>query len=175
VKWQPFKLGKVVFDLSHLDPFVFDLVVAPKDDKPVLTYSINVEFSMHCFTRDAIRGEVYTTELEFRDGRERRLFSAERYYLSKRLPEIIRTVAQRKCYHARDGNFLTVEIIDDQGIAAEYSVFFKVARRTGRNQLTLYVQTAYVRGKIPVPERRPIQFRLIAFNVSIGRKIKKPI
>ena len=63
---------------------------------------------MHCFTHSVRDGESYSSDLEYRYGNETRVFDEERYDLSKLLPEIVRTISDRKCYHAKDRNFFTI-------------------------------------------------------------------
>jgi len=48
--------------------------------------------------------------------------------LSKRLPEIVRSLGERNCYHTHHGNFFTIELIDPEGNRQDYEVYFKVSR-----------------------------------------------
>ena len=52
VKRHPFKLGEREFDLSHLGTFELEYIVPAKGEKPEQRYFINVDFSMHCFTKE---------------------------------------------------------------------------------------------------------------------------
>ena len=174
MNWRPHRITGRVFELSHLDPFEFELVVPEKQGKPSATYRIRVEFSMHCFTHSVRDGESYSSVLEYRHGNETRVFDEERYDLSKLLPEIVRTISDRKCYHAKDRNFFTIEAINQDGKRSEYSVFFTVFRRGTKNGLMLVVQSAYVRYQVPLARRRPIRFSIIAFNVISGKPIRIP-
>jgi hypothetical protein len=173
LKWTPHEIEGKVYDLSHLHSFSFELVVPEKDGKPRLTYQIRVDFSWHCFTRSARDGESYLSIFEYKHGNETRLFCEERYALSKPLPEIIRSIGDRKCFHAKDSNFFTVEAMNREGQRVEYSIFFTVFA-SGKNGLTLTVQSAYLRDGVPVAQRRPIRFSIIAFNVVSGKPIKVP-
>ena len=164
MKWKPHEVEGKVYDLSHLHPFSFTLVVPGKKNQSTATYQIRVEFSMHCFTRSARDGESYSSVLEYKCDNETRLFDEERYALSRPLPDIIRRIGDRKCYHAKDTNFFTIEAIDREGRRVEYSIFFAVYRRD-KNGLTLVVQSAYLRDGVPVARRRPIKFSIIAFNI----------
>lgn len=176
----PFKLGEIEFDLSHLDDFAFELVIPAKDGKPEQRYEIAVQFSMHCFTTTAYAIDgTWPRELEYSESDrsesdERRLFDQERYELSKRLREFMRTIGGRKCYHADGGNFFVVEGVDGR----PYHIFFKVWQSEKREALTLQVVSAYVPdGDIPVPRRKkvpPIRFSVIAYNTKHGKPIKRP-
>ncbi len=44
--------------------------------------------------------------MRYGDHRETRIFDFQRYELSKRLPAILETLAQRKCYHTGKGGRL---------------------------------------------------------------------
>ena len=177
MKWRAARIGDRVYDLSHLHPFSFDFVVAAKGGKPEQRYGIDVIFSLHCFSRGIPAGAAYLADLAYADSREVRLFDEQRYTHSLRLPEVIRSIGDRRCFHTGHDNFFTVELIGAQDERVEYTVYFKLsrARRTGR--LNLYVQSAYVQDDIPQtrPKRRkPIRFSVIAYNVAVGKAIKVP-
>ena len=167
-----------VYGLGHLDSFQFEFVVPEKDGRPSQSYSIDVWFSMHCFSRGIADGENIDAAQICSDGLEKRIFDKERYELSKRLVEIIRNIGSRKCFHTGKGNFLTIEHQEVNGNSAEYLIFFKVARGQRSRKLVLRVESAYVNDKIPRPRRHPpasINFSVIAFNTSVGKPIKSPI
>jgi len=177
LKWRATSIGGNIYDLSHLDEFDFDFVVPAKDGKPEQVYRINVLFSMHCFTRGIREGESYHYELTYSDNRETRLFDEQRYRLSLRLPDIIRNIGGRQCFHTGHGNFFTVEAVSDDGNSEKYWIYFKMSRGSKRSGLNLYVESAYVQNKIqqqrPRP-RKPIRFSVIAYNVVAGKPIKEP-
>jgi hypothetical protein len=166
LKWKPFELGDKSYDLSHLDPFSVEFVVEAKDGKPAQSYQIEIEFSMHCFTREIRSGDFYSSAFEYSDSREARLFDEDRYQLSKRLPEIVRNVPRRKVFHGKDGNFCTVEKIPAENGARflDYEVFFKISR--SRDVLNLYVQSGYIpEDAKPLDRSKPVKFSTSAFKV----------
>jgi hypothetical protein len=176
-------LGKVtiegrIYDLSHLDPFAFEFVILEKDGRPQQLYAIEVLFSWHCFTRGIAVGENFPEAFAYHRGRETRLFDERRYHLSRNLPRIIRGIGSRKCFHTGRGNFFTVELVDEKGNRIEYTIFFKASRRAKRRELTLRVESAYVRGdRVPLGRSRPprpIRFSVIAYNTATGKVIKEP-
>ncbi|MGH7813669.1 MAG: hypothetical protein ACREQI_06660 [Candidatus Binataceae bacterium] len=178
MRWRAAQIGGETYGLGHLDEFDFEFVVPAKDNKPEQVYRINVIFSMHCFTRGIRDGESYRHELTYSDSRETRLFDTQRYRLSMRLPGIVRGIGTRRCFHTGHGNFFTIEVVDDDGTRLDYSVYFKVSRRSKRGWLNLYIESAYVQGKIPRRRPhppRPIRFSVIAYNVAMGRPIKEPM
>jgi hypothetical protein len=105
MKWRAARIGATAYDLSHLHPFSFDFVVAAKDGKPEQRYGIDVIFSLHCFSRGIGAGESYVADLAYADSREVRLFDEQRYKQSLRLPEVIRSIGDRRCFHTGYDNF----------------------------------------------------------------------
>ena len=91
---EPFEHQGKVYDLSHLYPFPMRYEQPSKDGKPTRVYKVDVEFSLHCFTRGARKGEVPDAALLYSDSRETRIFDFQRYELSKRLPEIVACLAE---------------------------------------------------------------------------------
>ena len=99
-------IGGQVYGLGHLDSFQFEFVVPEKDGRPSQSYSIDVWFSMHCFSRGIADGENIDAAQICSDGLEKRIFDRERHKLSKRLAEIIRNNRQPKMLPYRQGEFL---------------------------------------------------------------------
>ena len=177
MKWRAARIGDRIYDLSHLHPFSFDFVVAAKDGKAEQRYGIDVIFSLHCFSRGIAAGAAYLADLAYADSREVRLFDEQRYTHSLRLPEVIRSIGDRRCFHTGHDNFFTVELIDAQDERVEYTVYFKLSRAPSKGRLNLYVQSAYVQDDVPqrLPKpRKPIRFSVIAYNVAAGKAIKVP-
>jgi hypothetical protein len=177
LKWKPFDLNGLVYDLAHLHPFSFDFVLAAKDDAPERVYPIDVTFSLHCFTEKLKDGEDLQPDLAYNDNRETRHFDVKRYECSKQLPGIIRSLGERKCFHAVGGNFFTVHLMMDAGVEVEYSVYFKMSRGSTKGRLTLYVTSAYIQDGVPRAKphpRKPIRFSVIAFNTANNKAIKRP-
>ena len=52
--------------------------------------------------------------------------------------------ANRMCYFTGHENWLSIEILDPQGVSQVYEVFFNL-RRQGNKFLRVYVESAYVR------------------------------
>jgi hypothetical protein len=144
MKWKAFTHEKTVYDFGHLDPFEYDLVVPQKDDKPERRYRLNVTFSMHCFTRDARKGEQIPAELAYSDSRETRFFEFDRYEQSKGLAKIVRTLGERKCHHDKHGNFYVFEVSRRCGWpqAILFGVFHAIqGGQEGRSELVHYDRT----------------------------------
>lgn len=146
-------------------------------DKPERVYSVNVNYSLHCFTRSLVDGEVADPTKYYSDDRETRIFDERRYELSLRLPSIIDDLMSFKCFHTGRGNFFTVRILDEQGSRVEYEIYFTASRSSNRGIVNLFVQSAYVRDQAHQnrPRRRPaIRFDIILHNVLNNREIREP-
>ena len=102
--YELFVLRGRVYDLRHLNDFMMTVTIPKKDDKPEQCYEVKVIFGCHCFTR-GLPLEGCPDEEQYVDARERRQFDAERYALSIRLPDMIRKLGGKKCYHTRHGTW----------------------------------------------------------------------
>jgi hypothetical protein len=115
VQWRNFEHNSVTYDLNHLHPQTIEFERPAKDGKPAVVYTVDLTYSLHCFSHKLPSG-AFDKSLIYPNTRETRLFDFERYELSKRLPGIIETMAQRKCFHTGHGNFFTVEVVRGRGI-----------------------------------------------------------
>ena len=178
IAWQPFTHNGQVYDLAHLHPRRTTIVQEAQPGKPARSYTLQVIFSLHCFTRGIASGEQPESALLYSDARETRVFDFARYELSKLLPAIIEQLPARKCYHSGKGNFFIVELVDQNGSRDEYEIFFTASRSTTRGVLNLFVQSAYIRdehhmqGK-PAP-RKPIRIEILLFNIQANKPIRMP-
>lgn len=176
MRWRVFEHDGKLYTLDHLHPKTITYRQPAKGDNPERTYTVNVEFGLHCFTRGISSEREPDPSLLYSDSREQREFDLQRYELSKRLPEIIETLPHRKCFHTERGSFFCVEMVDDQGRRVEYDIFFE-ASKSSKAGLNLFVQSAYVRDVLHTanrPRRKPIRFFVILFNTLSCRPIKPP-
>lgn len=178
IAWAPFTYNSTTYDLSHLHPRTTIVTQNATAEKPKRVFNLVVFFSLHCFTRGIAPSESLNPALCYSDARETRLFDFQRYELSKRLPQIIAELAQRKCYHSGKGNFFVVELVDASGASEEYEVFFVASRSSTRGIINLFVQSAYIRDKTHLAarpaQRKPIRFEILLHNVQVGKPIKMP-
>lgn len=175
--WRPFQFRGEIYDLAHLHPRSLTYEQPAKGDAPTRRYKVDVIFGLHCFTRARGQNPPQENTLLYGDDRETRVFDFDRYELSKRLPEIIEGLAQRKCYHTGKGNFFSVEIVREDGKAIEYDIFFVASRSSARGRINLFVQSAYQRDPEYAsnrPDRKPIGFYVILFNTLNNKPIKAP-
>lgn len=175
MKWRAFQIEGVTYDLTHLHPMRFEFVVPAKGEKPEQRYPIDVEFSMHCFTRGFAPREKVPAEWSYADNRETRMICLRRYELSKLLPEIVRSIGQRKCFHTGHGSFFTIEVLNDSGQREEYAVYFAVWKNGKGSGLRMFIKSAYILDGLPKPRfRKPCGFSVIAYNTKTGKPIKAP-
>lgn len=174
MKWHVFRHQGQDYDLSHVHPFDWEYTAPASAKRPERTYKIAVEFSMHTFTRGIAPGEEVEPDLLYQDSRETRAFDFIRYVLSSQLPGIVQQLGERICYHTHHGTFFTIEIIDPEGVAQDYEVYFKLSRSSRKGWLNLYVQSAYLRDPeydTAQPKKRKIGFQVIAYNITVGKAI----
>ncbi len=130
-------------------------------------YTVDVIFTLHCFSRGPKSHESHDKELIYSDGHENRLFDFRRYEMSKLLPEIVRGLPERKPFHNRNRqNFFTVEVVAEDGAKVEYDIFFKV-RKKSKGRLEMIVETAFIRDPgygSTRPAGKPIRFWIILHN-----------
>jgi hypothetical protein len=158
--------------LSHLHQCAFEYERVADGKKPATVFTVDVDFGLHCFSCDPPKDRPYDHQLRYADAHHIRIFDFERYELSKRLPHIIKDLAGRKCFNAGRGNFFTVEAVDKEGKRCDYDIFIQVSKSARRGRLNLFVQSAYIRERVTLPQGRPIQFLFILHNVLNGIKIK---
>jgi len=165
------------WDLSHLKPYSFTTPIVDYE----LPIRVVVLFACHCFTREATDEEIATGSVAaedwYVDEVESRVLDEERYLLSrKHLPAMVKALSSRKITVAdenrRNGNFVTLEIADDNGIMGHYSVFFEFERERKR-KIKLRVQSAYVRQRLTKREldAKPVKLNTILKATLEGRKI----
>lgn len=173
MKWTTFNHTGKAYDLSHLDGFEEMVVIPHQGDKPEQTYLINVIFSLHCFTRGPKQGEAISPDLAYRDSRETRIFDFDRYEQSFLLPEIIRSLGGRKCFHDPHGNFYVVEVVTDDGTKKFYSVFFTLSKAGKKKGLNLFVSSAHLRDELPYDKNpKPIKFSVLVYNKWRAKPVK---
>lgn len=174
IAWKAATIAGVTYDLGHLHPCTWEVVIPGKGDKTDLVLKVNVSYSLHCFAREPKPGEEVRQDYWYEDSREKRVFCELRWELSKRLPEIIATLPDRRCMHTGHEEFITLEVIY-QDRTFEYAVFFTVtkAKKVEGAHLNLFVNSAHERHD-PLQYKKPIKFHFILLNRYRGKQIKPP-
>lgn len=170
VQWKDFIYKGTVYELGHLAPFTLQWERPAKDKRPATVFTVDVTFSFHCFTSDP--DELYDSKLRYSDARETRMFDFERYELSKRLPEIVRSMSTRQCLHAGRGNFVTIDIVAEDGQTKRYHVFFEPSKSSIKGRVNLYIQSGYVPTRPVKHTKMPMNFLYILHNTLNGTPFK---
>lgn len=74
IAWKATTVGGVVYDLSHLHPHRWEVVIPAKDGKPDLILMVNVTYGLHTFARDPLPDEQVSADYWYEDSREKRVF-----------------------------------------------------------------------------------------------------
>ncbi len=155
--WKPLVVDGVVIDLSHLEPFEFQIL--PKGlTEPA---AVRVIFNSHCFSEefDAPRHGTPLPATHIA-SHETRGFDLDRYELSKLLPAQIRAFDGNRIAQTRTGTLVRITLADGR----EYGIFFTL-KKTGATHCELFVVSAY---PLERPKRSVVATGEMKFNVAIA-------
>ena len=141
----PFVIGNTSHDLGHLDPVTFATPSA-KLGRSIVTWC---RFTTHTFTEAAPAGHSGPVLLD--EGRRPRVFSPERYALSRQLPAAMQLLVDPDRYvweGAHERNWLhraDVTLPSATGAPVLYQVFFAVKKavRSAAWDVEMTVESAY--------------------------------
>lgn len=174
-RWRNFTFDGQVYDLSHLDVHRVEYTDDTDENNP-FTYRFIVTYSSHCFTeesKDLTREESELLMYPDLIKKESRQFNFERYHLSKQLPNIIKSLADKTTLvcHAGYKKYASVKVLNSDGIKVDYFVVFIVFSES--KKLRLHVQSAYHKydgiGKV-----NKVRFLVIAKNLLNNKKLPTP-
>ena len=186
MKFPNFNYKGQVFDLSHLVPFYCEYIHPASASSDEKIYRCIVEFSGHCFTKspNQRKGETlasYESELHYSLATETRIFCFERHRYSLQLPQIIKELANRKCFFtSADDKFLTIEVQNEEGKTVDYEIYFSLKKSKEKQcDIHLFINSAYIRSDDYKPVNHPIRRKSISFfvllhNTLTNKRIKKP-
>lgn len=163
------------YKFAHLEPHTETFMRPAAKGQPSEIFTVDIRYSDHCFTRRPKLGENYDAKLVYPNGDKKiRLFCPKRNEMSKLLPELIRSLPDRKLQHnGTRGNFFTLDTQDLNGDQVKYIIIFSV-RKSGKGRMELLVETAYIEepdyGSPSLTGRR-VRFWIILNNISKGLKI----
>lgn len=87
------------YSLSHLNGFDHRYEGTDTSTGQVTSFDVRVLFDDHCYTSGVSHDASYdTATVVSRSVREVRIFSPERYELSRLLPDLVRGLLDRTCY-----------------------------------------------------------------------------
>jgi len=168
MSWGYIEFDGQRYKLDHLENFKFEAVQSAIETKSEIRTEIEVMFSWHCYTRAPEKNE--TVYIHQHKG-EQRCFCPVRYKYSKILPSIIKKLSERKVLQTGKGNFLTIEIVDDNGKKRDYEIYFSLRKQGKKQPLKLYVESAYLRDyntKVSKQKKKqqPIRFYILVYKVK---------
>ena len=139
----------VVYDLSHLDPFVHEVVVDGE------AFRVRVTFTSHVFTEKL--EARHTPDLRYSFANEVRAFDVRRHQLSLALPGLLRTHGNRSVYHSDRGTFFLLKGVPNAPGNRPYAVFF-AALKSNRNDadVAITVRSAYEKDRIAL-QAQPVK------------------
>jgi hypothetical protein len=156
--------------LSHLNSHSVTYVNEDTNE----TYRFKVTYSSHCFTIKI--SDALTTnqdpQLIYNAPTESRLFDFQRYNLSKNLLNIINSLGNEttQTYHAKNGNYATFKVLDDNGSEINYLVPFVAFR--DKKKFRLHIVSAY---PTLIPDKKyKVKFFTIAKNLLNGKPLPRP-
>ena len=168
MRWAQICHEGKTYSLDHLHPKTVSYFQPAKGTNPPRGYTVDVIYSLHCFTR-GLQGEIPHPDLLVSDSRETRYFDFRRYELSHKLPAIIGGLMTSRCFHTERGNYFTVKVVDESGSALDYEIYFTASKSSKNGVINLYVQSAYTRdfkhrANRPRIDSKPVSFSLILYS-----------
>lgn len=178
-------IGGARFVIDHLRDETFVVVLPASTHHSRLEATVRVEYTSHCVSYGPKAGAIIDFAVI---GIERRLFDHRgvarafcfnRHEWSLNLPAIVKTLADRKCYFTRHGNWFVVEDIDNRGATVEYEVFFILRRDTSKS-VRLVIESAYVREAgaeatgAKKNRRGTVRFKVIVAKRLRGETLRNP-
>jgi hypothetical protein len=166
------------FDCSHLHPFDLEFHTSPEKGQTQERYRVRVVFSCHCFTTEQkLEDDPRLEVMHAKSKKDPRSFNEARWKLSKQLPDIVRDFMNRRAFHTGKGNYVIVEVVDQNGVSCEYGIYFDLNRNSLEKRLYLDIQSAYLHddeSRNRSGQRRPIRFKFLIHSVQTGKKVRVP-
>ena len=164
-----------LYSISHLQDKKYFFQIEDNGKHSALAFDLLVQYSSHCISTGQRHEEPQQKAPDFFDhGGNKRFFCKYRYQLSHHLPQVFATILARICYFTGHENWLTVEILNTEGLKIEYEIYFKLHRETNKF-LRLYVESAYVRTGDGL-NRKPKHFskkEKVRAKILFSKKLRK--
>ena len=167
--WGKKKLKGRVYDLSHLNPLLFEAIPG-NPDAPRL--NVVASFSSHTFTRKRLPED--TPDLHFGENGDPRSFCIERYECSLHLPDLIRGLATGKVDFTH--NEKVMKVAQNPACAGEYAAVMRMEKAVANNYgvvARLFVISAHERTN-PLAVMEAISFYTLVRKIVAGEPIPWP-
>lgn len=161
------RIGGVEYALDHLEPFQFKLECGEE------TFTIEVEFSCHCFTETL--ADRHRPDVVYTHGNERRAFDLSRYECSKSLPSLIEGLGSRSVYYSQQVNYFFLrKLAHTEEADGPYVVYFNPERATRKPgvDVRLLVQSAYCKPNM-VDQASPVSFTTLVASTAKGKLVRR--
>jgi hypothetical protein len=170
VEWynRNLELDGETYSFTHLAPFTINIDIPSEGKNAALNFTLEVKFSTHCVSATTV---PHPSKLFLDEGRKERFFCLQRYDLSHALPKIIKDLQNRSCHHARNRNYVTVEISGPGGEKTNYHVFFSVRRQP--SSVLVFVESAYIPSSSEKPKGGKIRGKVLLSNTYRRKKIAR--
>jgi len=169
MKWKNIKSNGFIevdgnrYDLSHLQDATYNFTIEATEQYDELNFNVLVQYGSHCVSWGPDEGQLIDFSVHGQDKiiidetGIHRCFSDDRHTLSLNLPDVFRTIINRRCYFTGRQNWLTIEVLGAGGTMKDYEIFFNLSRWSS-GMLRLYVESAYVRTQRGL-SNKPSHFR----------------
>lgn len=148
-KWVDPDTG-IEYDLLHMESFETQFEVKLSKSDPVTTVNAKIVFSNHCFSRtrtddDADRHVIAVEKYE------ERVFCANRWEFSKRLPDIIRELGYKGCLQGGSKEILYRQ--EDRSNPRDHDGWYICMRLDFKAGLEIWIRSTHWRPNRPIDIR----------------------
>ncbi len=166
-KWKSFNVGNVEYDFSHLNSCKHTF----QHPKRKESYTLFFTFSHHVFTRGIKEEESLKSVAIYPYPSDKRAFDLTRFTLSKRLPNIVKTLPKQFCYHGGHSRYCSCKVEQENGVEIYYQVVYRAWKERGK--MRFHIESAY-----PLQEKlgrvKKVDFWVICYNLLFGKPLPKP-
>tara|TARA_Y100000310_G_scaffold170879_1_gene171030 strand:+ start:1099 stop:1632 length:534 start_codon:yes stop_codon:yes gene_type:complete len=164
-KWRNFHYKGKTYTFEHLcaKKLTFENPNIPEK------YTLYITISHHVFT-EGVKNKTYTNDELYPNNKDKRVFSIERYLLSKRIPDILSNLPNQFFYHGGHGKYCSCKIENSKGVEVTYQIVYRIWRQ--ERKLRFHIESAY-----PLENngrKKKVKFWTICHNLINGKKPPKP-
>ena len=163
--WRSFRYKGEVYTFEHLNA----RKITFENPKISESYTLYITISHHAFTESCKSGTCSDDEY-YPNSKDKRIFSAERYLLSKNIPEILLDLPNQFFYHGGYGKFCSCKIKKSDGTEVIYQLVYRIWKQ--ERKLRFHIESAYPLEK--KGRKKKVSFWVLCHNLLAGKKLPKP-